>query len=241
MKSESTNTRKLSVLSKLSRVALGGCAALIAGLFIAHVAWKYSGSNQWQLDSDRNGVKVYSRKTPGSTLKQFKAVTRVTTTLNRVVAAMNDNSSQNCKDWMPICAGLKSIEPWNPQGLYSITYFRLDLPFPFSPRDLVYKTQISQDPVSKAVTVYLLALPGMVPENKCCVRVTQIHNRWIWSPLKDGEVELQLFSDMDARVPYFLANKRGDDLGRLLSRVPQLLSKQQYQNEKVDYIQEPDA
>ncbi len=238
-------TTQAVIPAKRKGLAIAFKVILIAGLLLAgvlllaHVLWKASGNNQWVLEMDKNGVQVYSRKTAGQTLKDFKAVTHVKASLNRIVAAMNDNSTQNCKDWMPICAGLRPLVLWNPEQHYSITYFRLDLPRPYSPRDLVYKTQVWQDPQSKAVTVDLLALPGMVAEDSCCVRVTNIHNVWVWTPLKDGEVELVLSSSMDARVPYFLANQRGGDLYKLLARLPILLNKEQYRDQVADYIQEP--
>ena len=239
MTSETTAVKKRSLLGKLFNIAMVSGVVLIVGALIAHMAWKYSGSNQWELELDKNGVKVYSLKSPGSTLKKFKMTTRVKTTLNRAVAALSDHSLENCKDWIPGCASSTSIEPWNPQGLYSINAYRVELPFPFSPRDLVLKDQYSQDPQSKAVTVHVMAIPNVLAENDCCVRVRHMHNVWHWTPLKDGEVELEIVSDLDTRLPYIMANGRVDNLYRFGSRMQTLLDKEQYQSQKFDFIKEP--
>ena len=110
---------KVSVARPIIKIATFvslGALTLVAILSIAHLAWKNSGSNTWELEIDKNGVKVYSLKSPGSTLKQFKMVTRIKTTLNRAVASLVDTDLQKCKDWIKSCVSFQSVVPWNQQG-----------------------------------------------------------------------------------------------------------------------------
>ncbi|HZR59121.1 MAG TPA: START domain-containing protein [Terriglobales bacterium] len=239
MKSAAATAKKSNWMGKFSKVALVIILVSIAGVSILHLIWKYSGSSQWKLELDKDGVQVYSLKSPGSTLKHYRIVSRIKTTLNRVVANFRDDSLQNCKDWIPGCASENTIESWNSQGQYSILDYRVNLPFPFSPRELVVKEQFSQDPQSKSVFIDVMAVPDALPEDKCCVRVTHMHNRWRWTPLKNGEVEVEIMEDMDPQLPYVLTNSRAAGLCKFLSRVPTLLNKEQYQNQKFDFIQEP--
>src|SRR5215468_1513549 len=110
---------------KITKFLSLGALTLIAILFISHLVWKSSGSNEWELKIDKGGVKVYTLKSPGSSLKRLRAVTRVKTTLNRAVAAMMDTDVQNCAEWIPGCVSSKSIEPWNAQGLYYTQFYQV--------------------------------------------------------------------------------------------------------------------
>jgi hypothetical protein len=66
-----------------------------------------------------------------------------------------------------------------------------------------------------------------------------MHNRWRWTPLENGEVEVEVVDNMDLRLPYILANARTQELWKFMSLVPGLLDREQYPNEKFDFVQEP--
>ena len=60
------------VLPKVLKVLSFGSALVLAILLVAHFAWKYSGSNKWELEINKNGVQVYALKSPGFTLKTIQ-------------------------------------------------------------------------------------------------------------------------------------------------------------------------
>jgi hypothetical protein len=207
MTKENMLRRLRKVLRIVGRVLLFGSALVIAILVAAHFAWKYSGSKEWKLEVDKNGVQVYSLKAPGSALKRFKAVRRVKTTLNRAVAEMISTDLDDCAEWMGTKCAIETIQPWNSQEMYHILLFRINYPSPFSPREFILKVQVSQDPQSKAVLVKYDSIPDMLPRNECCLRVENMHNSWRFTPLENGEVEAELQMNMDEGLPYFLVNR----------------------------------
>jgi START domain-containing protein len=238
-----TTKKKRSFVRTLLRITLATSFVLGVGLFTAHLVWKSSGSGKWQLEIDKDGVQVYSMKSPGSTLKHFKIVGRLKTTLHHVVAVFNDTSLEHCKEWLD-CSSASAIEPWNPEGHYLIALYQVDLfPGPVSAREFLLKYQFSQDPQSKALSIDVTAVPELLPENKCCVRVTHLHNRWLWTPLKNGEVEVEVVEDADLRLPYVLANARAKLVWEFMSAMPGLMDRERYpnENEKFDFVQEPAA
>ena len=236
---DSTNTMPKKRLGK-ARVLSLASALVVAILVMAHFAWKYSGSNKWELARDKNGVQVYSLKVPGVAKKQFKAVTRIKTTLNRVAAAMTDTSSEACKEFFPSCISGDVLEPWSPQSQYFIQAFRVELPRPFSPRDLVVKTEFSQDPQSKSMLVRCTALPDRLPENACCVRIKNMHNSWRFTPAENGEIEVEFSSNSESPVPYFLANLLAPTTGtRFLGRLEKFYNKEKYQHAEFAFAKEP--
>src|SRR5687768_568120 len=75
--------------ASIKRIVLVG-ASVVALIVAAHLIYTYTGSQQWELVGEQNGVTVYSRKTPGVAVKQFKGVVRAQSTLVGVVAMAND-------------------------------------------------------------------------------------------------------------------------------------------------------
>jgi hypothetical protein len=240
MTKDSTTTRPRKVLRKVVRILSFGSGLLVAILFVAHFAWKYSGSNQWELELDKDGIKIYSLKVPGSTLKRFKGVTRIKSTLNRVVATMSDSSTEGCREFDPTCTAGQILEPWNTESLYFVRYFRLDFPRPFSPRDLVVRTQFSQDPRNKAVLVQVSALVGEVPLNPCCVRITHLYNNWRYTPLDNGEIEVEFSGDYDFGIPYVMFNRLVPGaLYGLLSSLEGVFNEEKHQHTEFAFVKKP--
>ena len=109
-----TLIRKLS-LKGIAKVLLFGSAAVITLSFVAITAWTASGSDQWELEIDRNGVQVYSYKESGTFNKVYKGVTRGPFTQTQVAASLmlENHSLENCKRWIPVCTELKVLEPYS--------------------------------------------------------------------------------------------------------------------------------
>jgi hypothetical protein len=236
-----SNAKKRGWARRLLRIALVIGLILIVGLFTAHAIWKRSGSGKWELVIDKDGVQVYTMKVPGSTLKHFKAVGRVKTSLRRVMAVFTDSSFQHCHDIMSNCLTSSVVEPWNADGHYWVGMVRAGLPKPFLPRELVMKDHFSQDPQSKTLFIDITAVPELLPPDNCCVRVTHMDNKWRWTPLKNGEFEAEVVEDMHVRVPYILWNARAKEVWKIMSTVQELMDRRKGPDEKFDFLQEPET
>ncbi|HYK03300.1 MAG TPA: START domain-containing protein [Thermoanaerobaculia bacterium] len=184
-----------------------GVLLVVALLLTAHFAWKYSGSNAWELEIDKRGIQVYTLKKPGSTLKDVRTVRRVKTTLNRAVAAMTSIETEDCAEWGPGCEAIKTVQPWNPKDLSYIQLYRMAYPKPYAPREFLINAKVTQDPRSKVVLVDFTVLPDALPRNECCARMTVFHDTWRFTPMRDGEVEVELTAHLDPGVPYPLFNR----------------------------------
>jgi START domain len=227
------------VLRKVGKVLLFGIALVITILVSSHFAWKYSGSKEWKLEVDENGIQVYSLKVPGSALKRFKAVGRVKTTLNRAVAEMISTDLQDCAEWMGSKCEIESLQPWNPQDMSHISFYRINYSSPFSPREFVLKVQVSQDPQSKAVLVEFIAIPDKLPRNKCCLRVENMHNSWRFTPLENGEVEVELQTNVDEGLPYLIVNRNSPRmLHGLFTILEQRYNREKWLRAKLDLVKE---
>ena len=75
---------------KIAKILLSVGVALVVLFFVAQLIWRFSGSNQWELAMEKDGIKVYSLKVPGEDLMQFRAIGRIHSTLPGIVAWMKD-------------------------------------------------------------------------------------------------------------------------------------------------------
>lgn len=231
-------------LKKIGKAVLIALALLIAVRYAVNFVWTMSGSSQWELEIDKDGIQVYSLKAPGSYVKQFKGVVRGKYTQSQVVAAlMLDNDSlDNCKAWIPVCSGLKVLEPYSDKAQGDSVLWTLDMPPMFKKREYVIKSRAAQDPTTKVVAIDIMAAPNKVPLNDCCIRITHIHNRWQVTKLGKDEVEIQLVQDfsMGGFFPDFLINLSGaDETYKLFhDALPGLLNKEKYLKARFDYIDE---
>jgi hypothetical protein len=219
---------------RLVKVVALVSVALVALYVVASVAWRFSGSNQWELVQDQDGVKVYTLKAPGSDLIQAKGVTHVRSTLGGIVKLMTDPST---------CDGVGCHPVFNIRVDDWLEYasFTLDLPFPFQKREFVIRSEIHQDPRNKEILVVVGAAPDKAPPNDCCFRVTDMNNTWRFTPLENGLVEVEFIYnlDMGGFIPILLMNRyRPKRVADALSGMQDLLNKKNYQDARLDFIKE---
>ena len=82
-----------------------GAISLMGIFFMARLIWTFSGSNQWEFHSEKNGVKVYTLKAPGS-FATGKGRYAGHTTVARLVEMVRDPAVAL------ILVALKRV-PWN--------------------------------------------------------------------------------------------------------------------------------
>ncbi|MEA2490525.1 MAG: hypothetical protein QOH21_2317 [Acidobacteriota bacterium] len=235
---ETTVPGKKSRVRKVLRILGVGVVLVAVALTIAHFAWKYSGSGQWEQVSDKDGIKVLVRKSPGSTLKDIRGVTRMNVRLMTAVAALAaEQSNEDCSTWIEGCLGQKTIVPYNRHKLTVTELITVKYPGLFSPREFLVAMKVTQDAATKAVTIDYKAVPNLVPLNSCCYRVPDMHNVWVFAPAKAGGLDVEYTMHLDQGIPYFMFNHVAPQIVHDLVRdLPQHHAK--YQNAKVENIQE---
>ena len=204
--------------------------------FFAGLIWRFSGSNQWELAADKNGVKVYTLKMPGSDILQVKGVMRYRSTLAGAVKLDTTNNTL-------VEVGATDIADLGGDDQAKYSTFRFNMGFPFQPREYVTRTQIYQNPITKTVLVETWAVPDKMPPNPCCFRVNELHNSQRITPLENGEIEWEytMNQDLGGFLPAYLQN-----YGRvkLMARWMPLIQtwllepKFNYQTAKFSFIQE---
>jgi hypothetical protein len=230
-------TKQKKRLKRFAKAVLLSSVCLAVIVFSLHLVWRYSGSNQWELVQEKDGITIYALKSPGSTLKQFKGIARVRSTLSAAMTLAQDPAV--CE--YARCYESRMIERVDERLQYYT--FRWKYPFRFRPREMVIKEQFSRVPETKALLVEVTAAPDKIPPTDCCVRITNMYNTWRFTPLKNGEIEIEYLIDMSEGgfMPYVLSNFAVPKfMYFVLSKMQMVLDKesQKYPNAKFDLLED---
>jgi hypothetical protein len=144
------------------------------------------GQENWTLAAGKGRIKVYSKTVTGSKIKALKAECIMDATVDEVLDLLMDIPAT--VKWMchtKACTLLKKISD---RELYY--YTEVSLPWPLENRDFVTHMKITQDPVSKVVTVNAPAIPGEVPHKRGLVRINQSESVWTITPVDLARVKL---------------------------------------------------
>ncbi|MBD3316256.1 MAG: hypothetical protein GF344_10750 [Chitinivibrionales bacterium] len=213
-------------------------ALIIIIPFLSHSIWKSSGSNEWRLKIDKDDIKVWSLKSPGTCLLKLKAQWRLKSKLGDVVYFMRDPTGAD--DFG--ASDVRIFEKQESPSGYSAYYaFKVDMPFPLGKREFVMLIHDSQDRETGTVEVNVLAAPNKVHPSTDCVRIKHLNNIWRFTPLKNGELACEAIQDMNVSepLPYFISNLiMPNALHKNLKVMEELLKSKKYTNTDVAYIKE---
>ena len=217
---------------------------LVMVVLVAHFAWVASGSGEWKLAKDEDGIKVYTSKAPGDTLLKARTVMEGDYTLTQLVSqhiGVGD-TLQVCIEWIPGCKDFKRIMPFNPQRGYDRDLWRVAMPGPLADRELLISTIFQQDKATKEVTLDVVSMPNSAPLTPGVVRIERLHNQWTYTPMPSGKVQVALIQDVGFSevgfMPYFLLNVSLVDSAHkfFATTLRSTLLEDKYVNAKVDLV-----
>ncbi len=158
----------------------------------------------WKLVKNEDGIQVYSRKPNNSKFRIIKVRTQVRTSLSSLVKLIKD--APDHKKWVYLNKKAEILEEKNPFSW--VMYSQTDAPWPVSDRDVIARGYLSQDSITKIVSIIAVALPRYIPEKKDYVRIPFAISKWYLIPKKEGVVEAvyTLELDVGGKIPQWLAN-----------------------------------
>lgn len=240
----STRTGSRFAPRRMLRLAAIGTASLIVLYVFANWAWTMSGSGKWNLKIDKDGTQVYTMKVPGDPSIKVRGVTRSRefSLSTHLAPFFDEHIQENCGAWVEGCFEYRILKRWTPESQYNVTMWSVNLFPPFSPRQILLQGNLSQDPVTRIVTLENIAAPNKIPFEPCCVRLNHVHNVFKYTPLADGMIEVELIYDMDmgGLFPRQLLNLGAPyQVHKMLAvDTPKLLRRAAYRNARLDFIKE---
>jgi hypothetical protein len=174
-------------------------------LFVLNSAFfEVNGQDHWVLKTDKDGIQLYTQSVPGSPYKALKTVCTLQTSLSSVAAVLLD--VKRSQEWVYGTSSCGILKQESPAVVFY--YAEMGMPWPVTNRDFIVKISMTQDPVSKIITVLAENQPDYIPEKKKLVRIRTSSGKWRIEPLSNGRVrvEYQLYVDPGGSVPATLVN-----------------------------------
>jgi len=158
--------------------------------------------NQWQLKKDANNIKIYTRTTANSDIKEFKATTKINTPLEHILNKLIIAPQYNTNCLPDVNYYVKKIN----SNQY-IFYSYKDLPWPVKDRDIVTLLTINRVN-KKTVKLTLEGSPNYIPKKDKTIRVKNFTGHWILKEdaNKKTSVTHELFLDPEGHIPSFIIN-----------------------------------
>lgn len=159
----------------------------------------------WELQRDKEGVKVWTRDYPNSNFKQFKATCEIDASMENVVALFQDIEKLNTwYDRIEETSIIKTIS--DQEAIYTLDF---DLPWPITNRVTAVKSIIDFDPSSGEVKVITAYEANIINPENGDLLVTDISSDWILTPNSNGKIDAMHYGYMDpaGSLPAWIANK----------------------------------
>lgn len=190
--------------------------------------------NNWQLAKNGDGIQVFTRDTPGSDFKSFKATARLDAPLASVIAVMNTPAS--CMQWVHGCEQAYNLKilSFNDRFAYSIN----NLPWPVEDRDYVLEIKTQSDPKTGDVIIRMHTVNDMKPVSPDFVRVTNADTFYRFHAVDANHTDVTWIqhTDPNGALPSWLVNRLLVDIPyESLRKLNKLVSSARYQGYQLDY------
>lgn len=162
------------------------------------------GQGSWKLNTEKDGIKVYTSQVPDSKIKAIKVECEIDANPSQLVALLMDvNTSPEWVYHTKTCTLVKQVSP---SELYY--YSEISLPWPAANRDFVAHLKVTQNPETKVVLIDGPAVSGMVPLKKGLVRIEHSTGKWIITPQGNNRVKVEytLHVEPGGDLPAWMVN-----------------------------------
>jgi hypothetical protein len=160
-------------------------------------------AQDWALEKDKSGVKIYTRYLKGWDLKQFKGIVNIKANIKTVEKTLRNDVARS--KWMYNTHDTKDVKKVSDNEIYA--YSRVAAPWPVSDRDNV--TKYTYKKISDTeMYVYFSNVSGIVPEKSGIVRIKKMEGYWHFKETSSGNVQVTQIAASEAggSVPAWLAN-----------------------------------
>lgn len=213
---------------------------MLMALLLVAGAVQASPDERWELATDSDGIRVWTREVPGSPLRAFKATMVVRSTLSGLVNLIQD--TDNARRWVYRTERIQLLKRDDSKGTFVIRV-ETDFPWPLTDRDVVVAGLVMQDERSGTVTINSRSVTGPeYPLNPRFVRMPDMEGSWIFRPVGNEMVEVTMIgrADPSGAIPPGIVNLIIDVTPfRTMQGMRRLLPDPRYQKALLPQIREP--
>jgi len=176
---------------------------LLLGLF-TFLSGSLCSQTQWSLKKDKDGIKIYTGSLENSKFKTVKVECIVKSSLTQLATLLLNAESQ--PKWVFSTKSAYITRKISPSEIYY--YAELNTPWPISIRDMVIDLAITQDPVTKIMTVHADNIDKIIPVKVGKIRVPITEATWTVIPLQENKIKIiySIRIDPGGEVPAWMVN-----------------------------------
>lgn len=195
-------------------------------LFISITVFNLSHSfaeEAWRLEKDKDGIKVWNRRTPNSALKEYRASVVLQTSMDKILAFLKNTSLYDKWMYKVDEGSVKVIKRNNENDYY--TYMTISAPL-IKSRETITHMVFNAPDAKGAILITLDGAPTLLPKNDKYVRIEKTKGFFKITPLGNGKVEFlhQAYGSPGGGIPDVLANLSSVDCPfYMLTKVKSLL------------------
>ncbi len=146
----------------------------------------------WKLTKEDDRLKIYTAESGENILVKIEM--NVAASVDKIMMFVSDADSY--ATWIHRCESAKRLKTVSATQYYY--YSHINLPIPFSDRDVVALVKEKKDPATGSVQRSIVAVPGYIPENKGIQRIKQYDSSWRLTPLPSGLTYVECIVESDA-------------------------------------------
>lgn len=156
----------------------------------------------WDLEKEENGIKVYTKAEPGSAYKSFKAEMQVNCKMEEVI-----NTLKNANDFKKFVTNSKEVRLLKMEGNDLYYYIETAIPWPFVNRDMVYQLHFTGTN-NKQIKVIVTGMPLFIQPKEGIIRIEKANGYWLLDSADSNRtlVTYQMHVEAGGSVPAWLVN-----------------------------------
>ena len=159
-------------------------------------------AQKWELAKNEDGIKVYTRKVEGRSVKSYKAKAVINAPINKVYFIYTD-----LKSYQRVMQDQSEIELLEKNNNRYILYSKMDMPWPADDRDMVSETEIEKKDNGQII-IRSKCLKNRLAPKKDYVRIKDCWEIVTLTPVGNDKVEIQIegLFDVGGSLPGWIVN-----------------------------------
>lgn len=208
------------------RAALFACALSLP----PRIAPASAAEGRWEQIEDEDGVTVWQRDVPGSSLVEFKGEAEIQANLLKVLAVLHDQDRKT--EWLARCRENRLIRAKSVSELVVYNRIRSDFPL-VSDRDVVFATSVKRWPDQRRVQIDARSVEDpLAPPVDGVQRMPKLKLQWtlVAADRNRTLATYQVQADPGGSIPHWVVNlvSRSVPL-RTLSQLREQVTKEGYE------------
>lgn len=161
-------------------------------------------AGEWIFFKESNNIKVYSRSSENSTIKELKLTTTAKTSTKKVVSLITN--VERLPTWGYACKESILLKQVSANELYY--YYAVDVPWPIEDRDVVINMKITHDTVTGVSKITTRNADNYIPEKEGVTRIYYVRAQWVFTPIKTGliQIDFTIAADFGGNFPDWILN-----------------------------------